>query len=420
MIHVEDAQRIILGRIETLGEETVTLSESAGRILAQSVRARRNLPPWDNSAMDGYGVRACDIVDANPNAPVRLRVQGMQLAGGTSIGNLSAGHAVRIMTGAPIPAGVDVVVMRELCDESEVVDAGGYVGIGKAFSAGEAIRRCGEDVGLNDEIATPGTRVTPGVLNLLASAGHFSVAVTRRPQVAILASGDELKELGEPYTDADILNSNAHAVAAAVAQAGGTPHLLGIAGDSLDAHVEKMRAGAFADVLITIGGVSMGTHDFVRPALEQLGVELDFWKVAMRPGKPLAFGRQGKQAIFGLPGNPVSSLVTFELFVRPALRKMMGNAEPIPQRLSGHLVGAGMKKRGGVAFYARARASFQADGTLRVELEQKQGSGQISGLAWANALCVLAPEVEQVTAGDRVSVLLLDDRALWGPAGREP
>lgn len=414
MIHVEEAQKTILARVETLGEEVVTLSQSAGRILSQPITARRNLPPWDNSAMDGYGVRASDIADANEASPVRLQVQGMQLAGGASIEQLTPGHAVRIMTGAPIPPGVDAVVMRELCDESDVAEGQGQVGIRKALGRGEAIRKRGEDVGLDDEIVAKGTWITPGVLNLMASAGHFTASVYRQPEVAILASGDELKELGEPYTDADILNSNAHAVAAAVAAAGGRPHLLGIASDTLDDHIEKIRAASYADVLLTIGGVSMGTHDFVRPALEALGVELDFWKVAMRPGKPLAFGRKGQQAIFGLPGNPVSSLVTFELFVRPALRKMMGSHEQVRRLLRGELVGPGMKKRAGVAFFARARVEVDWTGDLLVKLEEKQGSGQISGLAWANALCVLPPDCEKVDAGDRVSVLLLDERALWG------
>lgn len=414
MIHVQEAQRTILERVETLGEEVVTVTQSGERILSQPIVARRNLPPWDNSAMDGYGVRASDLEGASEETLVRLPVQGMQLAGGTSIEALAPGKAVRIMTGAPIPPGVDAVVMRELCDESRVADGQGEVGFKKAPAPGEAIRRKGEDVGHQDEIVARGTRVTPGVLNLMASAGHVTASVFRQPEVAILASGDELKELGEPYTDADILNSNAHAVAAAVAAAGGRPHLLGIAGDTLEAHVEKMKAAAHADVLLTIGGVSMGTHDFVRPALEALGVELDFWKVAMRPGKPLAFGRKGQQAIFGLPGNPVSSLVTFELFVRPALRKMMGNRDPIRRALRGKLVGPGMKKRPGVSFFARAQVEVDASGELSVKLEAKQGSGQISGLAWANALCVLPPDCEKVETGQTVSVLLLDERALWG------
>lgn len=416
MISVEEARRTILDRIEPLGAETVTLGEAAGRVLAEPLTSLRNLPPADNSAMDGYGVRASDVEGASEASPVRLPVVGAQLAGGAPVEEVPPGRAARIMTGAPIPPGVDAVVMRELCDESDVNDDGtGTVAVKRAVPVGEAIRRMGEDVTLGGEVGRPGLRLTPGRINLLASAGHVSVRVHRRPVVAILASGDELKELGEPFTDDDILNSNAHAVAAAVRSAGAIPHLIGIAKDTLEDHRRKIDEAAFADALLTIGGVSMGTHDFVRPALEALGVTLDFWKVAMRPGKPLAFGRRGAQAIFGLPGNPVSSLVGFELFVRPALLKMMGAEHPVRRPVKATLVGEGMKKKKGVAFYARARAELGDEG-FAVRLEQKQGSGQISGLAWANALCVLDVETEAVKDGDRVEVLLLGDEALHAAA----
>lgn len=414
MIPVEEARRIILERVTPLGAETVFLGDAASRVLAEPLVSLRNLPPSDNSAMDGYGVRADDVKGASPDRPVRLPLVGAQLAGGPSVAEVPPGRAVRIMTGAPIPPGVDAVVMRELCDESEVTaEGGGTVAIQRAVPVGEAIRKKGEDVAAGGEVGRPGLVLEPGRINLLASAGHATVRVHRRPRVALLASGDELKELGQPFGDDDILNSNVHALAAAVAQAGAEPHLVGIARDTLDDHRRHIEAAAFADVLLTIGGVSMGTHDFVRPALEALGVTLDFWKVAMRPGKPLAFGRRDGQVIFGLPGNPVSSLVGFELFVRPALLKMMGQERVVRRSVKALLVGGGMKKKKGVAFYARARAVLTDEG-FTVALEEKQGSGQISGLAWANALCVVAPDVEEVKEGDRVDVLLLGDEALFG------
>lgn len=410
MIRIEEARDRILQRVAPLGVEVVPVSESGGRVLAQPLASRRSLPAFDNSAMDGYGVRALELASASPEAPLRLPLAGAQLAGGAMTGTLPEGHAIRITTGAPIPPGVDAVVMREWSDESAVdAEGGGSVAFARPVAAGEAIRRRGEDVAEGEVLVPAGTTITPGVLNLLAAAGHVMVPVHRVPRVAILASGDELKELGEPFGELDVLNSNAHALAAAVRQAGAHAVLLGIARDSLDAHVEQISAGSFADVLLTIGGVSMGSHDFVRPALEALGVELDFWKVAMRPGKPLAFATRGGQAIFGLPGNPVSSLVTFELFVRPALRKLMGHPRPLRAPLRARLEGPGMRKKPDVAFYARARVTLAADGALRVRLADKQGSGQISGLALANALCVLPIDVSVVSEGDEVEVLLLEE-----------
>src|SRR5690606_22991023 len=223
---------------------------------------------------------------------------------------------------------------RENTDEADVRDdATGTVRIRKAPQPGENVRRQGEDCAEGEGVGAPGDVVTPGRLNLIASAGHVVVSVHRRPRVAILASGDELRELGEPLGAHDIVNSNAHAIAAAVRDAGAVPELLGVAKDTLEDHRAKIDAANGADVLITIGGVSVGTHDFVRPALEAVGVTLDLWKVAMRPGKPLAFGRRGAQLVFGLPGNPVSSQVGFELFVRPALYRLQGRRDVVRRAL---------------------------------------------------------------------------------------
>lgn len=408
MLSIDEARQKILSTTTALGSERVFLGDAGGRVLAEPLLAKRNLPPRDNSAMDGYGLRASDV----EHAPVSLEVSGAQLAGGEHVGMVAPGTAVRIMTGAVIPEGVDAVVMRENTDESGVKDdATGTIVVQKAPRAGENIRRQGEDVTAGEEVGVPGDVVTPGRLNLLASAGHAVVSVYRRPRVAILASGDELRELGEPYGDDDILNSNAHAVAAAVREAGGVPELLGIAHDTLEDHRQKMDAAKGADVLLTIGGVSVGTHDFVRPALEALGVVLDLWKVAMRPGKPLAFGRRGPQLVFGLPGNPVSSQVSFELFVKPALYKLQGRGDVVKQPLRAKVKGEGMKKKPGFTIFARARLSLR-DAELTVLLDDKQGSGQVSGMARANALCVLPADSDGVREGDVVDVLALDERYL--------
>lgn len=422
MLSVDDACARILALAPSLPVESRFLGDAAGRILATDARAFRNLPPHDNSAMDGYGVRAADIQTASESEPVLLKVVGRVLPGADPAPPeaipLKPGTAVRIMTGAKIPEGVDAVIMRENTDESGVQStsesAHGTVKIKVASPAGEAIRRQGEDVRDGDVILVAGTRLGPAQTNLLAAAGHVVVDIKRRPAVAILASGDELKELGTPTGPDDIVNSNAHAVANAVRAAGGIPQLVGIASDSLDDHVSRIASASFADVLLTIGGVSMGTHDFVRPAFEELGVELDFWKVAMRPGKPLAFGRRGHQLVFGLPGNPVSTLVGFELFVRPAIAKMLGQSNVVKQTLKAKLAAGGMKKRVGFRFFARASVAI-VEGRLEARLAGKQGSGQTSGMAHANALVVIPEDAEAVEAGQEVDVLLLDDRALFGP-----
>jgi molybdopterin molybdotransferase len=410
---VEEARATILEHTDRLPAETLPLAESGGRVLAQELRSTRDLPPADNSAMDGYAVHAADLDGANESAPVSLPCLGSQLAGGTWSERVLKGTVVRIMTGGVVPEGVDAVVMRENTDESEVGDDDrGTVRFLTETKPGANIRRRGEDVAKDDVVGAPGDVITPARLNLLASAGHVEVAVTRRPRVAVLASGDELRELGEPLGPHDIVNSNAHALAAGARALGAEAELIGIAGDSLEDHRAKIESAGDADVLITIGGVSAGTHDFVRPALEALGVELDVWKVAMRPGKPVAFGRRGAQRVFGLPGNPVSSQVGFELFVKPALRRMMGMTKVAPRTVRATLVGDGTRKKAGWTFFLRARAGLDDEGRYTIELEGKQGSGMISGLARANALCVVPAEASGVESGGQVDAILLDDSML--------
>jgi molybdopterin molybdotransferase len=413
MITVDEARAKILSRAHPLPAETLFIGDAANRVIADDMRSERFMPPADNSAMDGYGVRAVDVITARSEEPVSLRVERAILAGATGRDAiaLTPGCAVRIMTGAPIPQGVDAVVMREDTDETAVHEGEGVVRVRRAVTAGENVRRRGEDVERGGLVARAGQVVTPARLNLLASAGHVVVKVHRRPVVAILASGDELRELGTSTSDDDILNSNAHAVAAMARDAWALPQMVGIANDTLEDHVRRIGAASFADVLITIGGVSMGTHDFVRPALEEVGVDLSFWKIAMRPGKPLAFGRRGHQLVFGLPGNPVSSQVTFELFVRPALLRLGGREETVRTMHRAVLVGERFVKKAGMVFYARARASF-VDGKLEARILGKQGSGQISGLADANALVAIESERTVVEPGDEVRALIIDD-SVW-------
>ena len=404
LLAVEEARARILAGCGPVGTERVSVIDAAGRTLAKEVSSLRAIPAYDNSAMDGYGVRAVDVAAATVTSPVRLRVVGRALAGGERH-TLPAEPmtTIAINTGAPIPPGVDAVIMKEHC-----IVEGDQIVVSQSAKPGQHVRRRGEDIQALSVCASEGTLITPAMLNLLLSCGHVTVDVRRRPVVAILASGDELREVGAPLTDDDVVNSNAWAVAASVAAVGCDVRVLGIAQDTLTDHVRCMNEASFADVLVTIGGVSVGSHDFVRPALLELGASLELWKVAMRPGKPLAFGRRGTQRIFGLPGNPVSSLVCAELFLKPALLRMLGRSEVEPRLLPATLVDeAPLSKKAGLALFARAVVHVDAERGLLVRTLERQGSGHISGLAQANALACFSSSVERVEPGARVWVLLL-------------
>jgi molybdopterin molybdotransferase len=407
---VDVARGHILAACNPLGVERVALSDvaldPAPRFLGAPLSSTRNLPAFDNSAMDGYAVGPL-VGPMLGEAPFSLRLVGQSLAGhGTDI-VVGAGEAIAITTGAPIPKGTFAVVMREQCDESRVKDG---VVVKHTPGAGEHIRRAGEDVTRGRVVADVGARLTPARLNLLWSAGHVAVDVVRRPTVAILASGDELKEIGAPLTDDDVVNSNAWAIAAACRRLGCQVRLLGIAQDTLEDHVRRMEIDD-VDVLLTIGGVSVGSHDFVRPALEHLGAELTLWRLAMRPGKPLAFGAlpRGRRPVhfFGLPGNPVSAMVTFRLFVQPALLRLAGAGDVEDERRLAVLGDAQpFTKKAGLAFYARAVIGRDGDRVV-VRTVDRQGSGQISGLADANALACFPADAERIEPGQVVEVLPL-------------
>jgi molybdopterin molybdotransferase len=414
LLTVDDARARILAACAPLPAERLPLTAVASMAppprLAGTLVARRALPPFSNSAMDGYGVRVADVAGASAAAPVSLRIVGRSLAGAAlGASGIGGQMAVEITTGAPIPGGVDAVVMRERCDETWVADK--LVRVKQAVVAGENIRQRGEDVEEGAVVGTPGDPVTPARLNLLLSAGHVVADVVRRPTVAILASGDELREVGEGAGDEAIVNSNAWAIAAAATAAGARVRMLGIAADTLADHVARMDVDD-VDVLVTIGGASVGSHDFVRPAFAELGGSLSLWRIAMRPGKPLAFGtlpsRRRPVLFFGLPGNPVSALVTFTLFVAPALRALQGDPAPAPTplRLPLHDAAAFEKKRG-LAFFARARVVVR-DGVVGVVTLDRQGSGQVSGLADATCLVALPADVDSVSPGALVEVIGLD------------
>jgi molybdopterin molybdotransferase len=397
MLSVADASRRILERVRPIGGEEVPLAQARGRILVAAVRAGRPLPPWDNSAMDGFAVRVADLAAA----PVELPVVGSIPAGARLGASLPPGAVLRIMTGAPIPAGADAIVIRE-----EVDDRGGSARFAAPVRAGEHVRRAGEDVAVGSDVLAAGTALGPGEIGMLAALGMARVAVGRRPRVAILCTGDELCPVGGDPASGQIFSSNEHALAAQVAEAGAEVARAELVPDDPARTAAAVEAALACDALVTSGGVSVGDHDHVRAALAAVGVPIDFWKVAMRPGKPVVFGQARSGALcFGLPGNPASSMVSFELFVRPALLAMQGARELERPRAEVILAGPAGKSPGR-AHYLRAALRRRGD-ALEAHPHPKQGSGMLSSLVGVDALVELAAELGDVPAGARCPALLL-------------
>lgn len=399
---VEHAQSQILQRISPLEDEAVTLDEALGRATTEAATALRTLPVADNSAMDGYAVRAADVVAP----PVSLKIVERIFAGQTPRRELQPGECARIMTGAHLPRGADAVIMQEKtragADETTV-------DILESVKAQANVRSRGEDSVEGDVLIPEGTALGIAELGLLWAQGLSTVRVHRRPRVGIVSSGDELVEIGAPH-GGRIYDTNSPAIAAMVRRAGGVPRKLGIAPDRLEAVRQKIETGLSPDfdVLICIAGMSVGEKDYVREVLGMLGVQIDFWRVAMRPGKPLAFGTRGKTLVFGLPGNPVSSLVTFELFVRPALKRLQGLDPTVP--VVPGVMGAELKKPQGLRLFARARVALQ-NGVLVATPLGSQTSGALTSAAGATHLVSVPPEVTSVSAGDRVELIPVS----WAP-----
>lgn len=403
MISVEEAQEAILSRIRPLGRTRVPLVEALGRVLAEDVHASRNIPPWPNSAMDGYAVRSQDVAQASRERPATLRVVEEVRAGVEAKRTLGPGEAIRIMTGAPIPRGADAVVLVEETEKAGKDE----VRIFLAVPSGESVRAAGEDVREGTKVFSAGVRLNPGAVGMLANMGRAGVYVHQRPRVAILSTGDELLDLGETPRAGQIFNSNTYALAAQVLEAGGEPLPLGIARDTGEDLERHLRDGLGADLILTSGGVSVGDFDLVKDTLGGLGSEMHFWRVRMKPGKPMAFGTLGGKPVFGLPGNPVSTMVSFELFVRPSLLKMQGRSRLFRPRVEARLLHP-LEKSPERRHYVRAVASRREEGWM-VQAIEAQGSNILHSMVWANALVVF-PEFEtKLAAGAKVQVLLLDE-----------
>lgn len=397
---VDEARAEILSAFLPIGEERVMLLAGLGRFLSQPIAARHDAPPFDNSAMDGYALRASHTLDASDQTPVALPVRGESRAGGPAVEPLAEHAAMRIFTGAPMPDGADAVVLQE-----DTTREGDILSVREAAREHDNVRRRGSDLRAGQPMLARGARLMPGELGLLASQDIASVTVYRRPRVAILATGDELRDIGEPTRPGSIVNSNAYGLAAQVLEAGGEPWVLPPCRDVLSEAQAAIVAGLGADVLVICGGVSVGEYDVVRDALVAAGVELAFWKISMKPGKPVAHARAGRVPVLGLPGNPVSAWVTFELFVRPGLRKMLGDPRPERPRVPVTLAQP-ITRRPGRTEFARARLRAEPSG-LVAELLSRQGSGSLPSVAGVDALVILPAERDTLPAGTALEAVLL-------------
>ncbi len=395
MLSYQEALRIVLETVQPLPAEEVDLSQALGRVLAEPVQARWDLPPADNSAMDGYA-----FAFSGQTEGTEIPVAGFVPAGAPLHPPLQSGLAVKIMTGAPLPEGCDTVVPVE-----EVEERNGSIRLRKAPSQGQHVRLAGEEIRRGEVLLAAGTPVLSGEMGLLAAGGASRVRIIPAPQVALLSTGDELVELGDRPGPGQIVNSNAYLLAARLCEEGCEVIPLGIARDTADDLATKIAQGLEADLLLTTGGVSVGDRDYVQETLGRFGFRCGFWKVAIKPGKPVLFGTARSKPVFGLPGNPAASGATFELFVRPALRRLAGYRDPLPPQLRVTLAGpiSGGEKRQRFIW-----------GTLREESgryeflpSDRQGSGQNRSMQGAQALLPVDGGSPALDAGTEVDVLLL-------------
>jgi molybdopterin molybdotransferase len=398
---VGSAQQRVLDGITPLRTERVPLADAFGRVLAAGVISRRTLPPFDNSGMDGYAVRARDTEGASESPPVELPVSGESRAGSAPGRDLQRGTAMRIMTGAPLPSGADAVVRYEDTDSGR-----DRVRISVAVTHGTNVRRAGEDMNPGEEILRAGRRLRPADLAACAALGNPWLEVYRRPRVAVVSTGDELVEVDREPGPGQIVDSNAVAIAAAVREAGGEPVRIGIARDTVVDLRRALGEAARCDLIVSSAGVSMGDHDHVRDVVDEMGA-MDFWRVAMRPGKPLAVGTVQGVPFIGLPGNPVSSQVTFELFARPAILALQGATEVHRRRQAARAL-QDMDKPDGLETFHRGVLTSARHGELPgVRLTGPQGSGIMRSLVLADCLIALPAAGARVDAGTVVEVIPL-------------
>jgi molybdopterin molybdotransferase len=407
-LSAQEAREIVLAAVSALPAERVPILEALGRVLAEDVTSDIDIAPFDNSAMDGFAVRAADLAGATPESPVSLRVTDLIPAGGVGTVPVVEGTASRIMTGAPMPQGADTAVMVEV---TRVLEGDGSTGSLVAFErepsrTGEHVRYKGEEIAAGQVVLHGGEVVRPASIGLLAATGNSEVAVHRRPRVAILSTGDELVEVDQVPGPGQIRNSNTWSLAAQVIAAGGIPEMIGIVRDTEDETRAAFLRAAESDIVCTSGGVSVGDFDYVRPVLEELG-SIVFSKVDMRPGNPQTFGEIKGTPFFGLPGNPSSTYVGFEMFVRPSLRKMQGFRALDRPTVSARLT-QDVRKKQGRRYYLRASVTRAQDGTYQVSLPGSQSSALLSTAHKSNAFMVLPEGPDEYSTGNMVTCIRLD------------
>jgi molybdopterin molybdotransferase len=399
-----EALRLVLDEARLLAPETVATRDALGRVLAAPIVSTRRLPPADNSAMDGFALRRADVAEASPERPAELRVRFEVAAGGVAEASVGAGEAARVLTGAPIPPGADAVVRQEDTERE-----GERLWVRVTPAPREHIRDGGEDVEAGQRVLEPGTRLGSAQLGLLASLGRSVVPVHQRPRVALLSSGDELVEPDAEVAGGRIVSSNSYSLAAQCRELGAEPVYLGIARDTPEDVERHFRAGLHADLLVSSAGVSVGDRDYVRGVLEKLGCRLLFWGVNMKPGYPLAFGRfEGERGalVFGLPGNPVSAMMSFEQFVRPVLRKMMGHSSWFRPVVEARLAEDLHKKPGRLHF---VRVTLERrDGQILARSTGSQSSGVLRSMTLAQGILLFPAEATQLRRGDSASVQVVD------------
>jgi molybdopterin molybdotransferase len=400
MLTVEEAQERLLAAVDVLDVVDEVNLDALDRVLANDIYADIDLPPFTNSAMDGFAIHAADSFGASSAQPKRLPVAGEIAAGDPGDSPLIPRTAVRIMTGAPLPPGADTVIPVE-----QTLPEEGWVTLLAEAPEGACVRRAGEDVRRGARVLEAGSLLHPGELGLLASVGCARLPVFRKPVVAILSTGDELVEIDRAPGPGQIRNSNATMLAAQVVQAGGIPHLLGVARDTRQDVRRALDSARNADLIVSSGGVSVGEYDVVREVVAEQGA-IDFWRVNMRPGKPVAFGRAGGVPFLGLPGNPVSSFVTFELFGRPIVRKMAGHhmllRTPVTVTAEDRIDGAGARRH-----YVRAYVRWEGDG-WRASTTGAQDSHRLRSTVSANALVVVPEDSGAIEPGGHAQALLFD------------
>jgi molybdopterin molybdotransferase len=405
MISITDARQFVFGNVSVLAAVEVTVADSLGCVLAEEVTAAEDVPPFENTAVDGYAVRAADTATATSSSPVELDVVDEIPAGKAPSIPVGPGQAIRIMTGAPTPPGADAIVMVE---DTERLDGGARVRVLRSVNVGDAYRPAGDDIRAGEFVFGPGTLVRPGVLGVLASVNRRRIRVIPKARVAVLSTGDELIDDGSPLAPGQIRESNRTMLVGAVTEAGCVAIDYGVVRDDEAAlEVVLRRAAGECDAIVTSGGVSMGDYDVVKAVLSRIA-EMTWMQIAIKPAKPFAFGLLGGTPVFGLPGNPVSSLVSFELLARPALRTMMGHANVDRVRVLA-IADDGLRRRpDGKVHYQRVHGAFGADGRYHVRTSGAQGSHQLASTAAANALAEVL-EGDGIEPGGDVEVLILAD-----------